>query len=344
MKTGIAASAQGRLAIGWIAAFVAATGIMQAAPLIPVTNCGQDLNIDGGSYALTGNLTCPGTALMISAKDVKLALNGFVIAGDNTGAGIEVGAVSGVRIRGGTIARFVVGIHISGATDARVSSMVLMGNGDGISLQSSKGNRIAGNLISSNTIGVRLENSNDNTVSTNTISNNRNDPSFAVSAGVLVQNGSSSNLISGNLIGSNGDVGVTIQASDGNIIKGNTVSDTMDFNGNPTPGITVVGSSSTIVSGNTATGNSFGIELAPGLGGAAANLVESNTTNSNGQGILVLAGATANTLQLNTAAGNSVVDLNDGNACNLNTWASNTFATDQVAGLSDGGPGVGCIQ
>jgi hypothetical protein len=47
---------------------------------------------------------------------------------------------------------------------------------------------------------------------------------------------------------------------------------------------------------------------------------------------------------LNTAAGNSVVDLNDGNACNLNTWASNTFATDQVAGLSDGGPGVGCIQ
>src|SRR4029453_10690589 len=259
MKTGIAASAQGRLAIGWIAAFVAATGIMQAAPVIPVTNCAQDLNVPGGSYALMGNLPRTGTALTISANDVKLALNGFVIAGDTTGAGIEVGAVSGARIRGGTIVRFGNGIHMSGANDVRVSSMVLMGNGDGISLQSSKDNRITGNLISSNTIGVRLESSNDNTFSNNTISNNRNDPNFAVSAGVLVQNGSSSNVISGNLIGSNGDVGLTIQASNGNFIKGNTVSDTMDSNGIPRPGITVVSSSSTIVSGNTATGNSFGI-------------------------------------------------------------------------------------
>jgi parallel beta-helix repeat protein len=89
----------------------------------------------------------------------------------------------------------------------------------------------------------------------------------------------------------------------------------------------------------------FGIEVGPGLGSATGNLVEGNTANGNSQGILVLDGATSNTIRLNTATGNSVVDLNDSNsACDANVWTTNTFITDLVAGISDGGPGIGCIQ
>jgi parallel beta-helix repeat protein len=73
--------------------------------------------------------------------------------------------------------------------------------------------------------------------------------------------------------------------------------------------------------------------------------VQTNTANTNGVGIVVLEGATGNTLTKNTALGNTGLDLADGNAnCDSNTWAQNTFVTDQVAGLPDGGPGTGCIQ
>jgi len=95
----------------------------------------------------------------------------------------------------------------------------------------------------------------------------------------------------------------------------------------------------------TATGNSFGIALFPGLGSATGNLVQGNTANGNAEGILVFTGATSNTVQLNTATGNSDVDLTDVNSsCDSNTWTNNTFVTDRVDGVPDGGPGVGCIQ
>lgn len=58
---------------------VLAAGTISGAPPIPVTTCPQNLNVAGGSYILTGNLICPGTALTISANDVKLSLNGFTL-------------------------------------------------------------------------------------------------------------------------------------------------------------------------------------------------------------------------------------------------------------------------
>ena len=314
-----------------------------AAPT-PVTTCGQVLSLSG-DYELVGNLTCVGTAILINGDNVRFNLAGFFLAGDGTGAGIEVSLVSRVRIRNGTIRHFGNGIRLDTSNNVRVSEMVLVGNGDGIQLHDSNNNRISNSQITTNVIGVRIEGSDQNIVSDNTISNNVADPAVSVSAGVLVQNASTGNAISSNIVSANGSVGVTLQDSDNNLVENNTVSNTTAGGGVPSPGITVIGSSSAKIRGNTVTGNLFGIEIGPGLGTATDNVVVGNTTNGNSQGILVQNGATSNTIRMNTATGNGFVDLNDANSgCDANGWANNTFVTDFVAGLSDGGPGVGCIQ
>jgi parallel beta-helix repeat protein len=77
------------------------------------------------------------------------------------------------------------------------------------------------------------------------------------------------------------------------------------------------------------------------------NKIAGNSVNGNVQrGISVSTlGASKNKITSNTATGNGSVDLEDVNpACDSNTWTGNTFATDLVAGLPDGGPGTGCIQ
>src|SRR3989337_376621 len=71
----------------------------------PVTSCGTNINTPG-QYMLTGNLSCSGTAVTISADDVHFNLNGFTIDGDESGIGVDVGscvATSGVHINNGTI-------------------------------------------------------------------------------------------------------------------------------------------------------------------------------------------------------------------------------------------------
>jgi len=311
-----------------------------AAPPTPVTTCGQVLSLPG-DYILTGDLTCAGTAVVINGDNVRFNLGGFSLSGDSTGSGIEVSFVSRVRVRGGTVRRFGNGVRLDTSNSVRVSDMTLVANGDGIQFQASDNNRISDSMITGNTIGVRLEGSDNNTVSDNTISNNVADPAVAVSGGVLVQNGSTGNVISSNILASNGTLGVTLQSSDSNRVESNTVSNA----GGSHRGISVIASSLNTVRGNTVTGNSFGIELGPGLGTATGNVIVGNTANTNSLGVFVLAGAAANTIRLNTATGNSFVDLSDDNsACDANVWTTNTFVTDLVNGVSDGGPGVGCIQ
>lgn len=313
------------------------------APPTPVTTCGQVLSTPG-EYMLATNLTCGGTAIVITGDSVRFNLAGLFLAGNGTGSGIEVSLGSRVRIRNGTIRNFGNGIRLDTSNSVRVSGMVLAGNGDGLQLHASDNNGIGDSQITANIIGVRIDGSDKNTVSNNLISNNVADPNLAFSAGVLVQNASTGNTVSANVFAFNGSVGVTVQGSDSNVIEHNTVVDT-GIGSSPSPGITVVESSFNTVRANALTRNSFGIEISPGAGSATGNLVDANTSIGNEQGILILNGATSNTVQLNTATGNSIVDLNDGNAaCAANVWTTNTFVTDLVAGASDGGPGVGCIQ
>jgi parallel beta-helix repeat protein len=185
-------------------------GAASAAPPTPVTACNQVLSVPG-DYMLASDLTCAGTAVIINGDNVRFNLAGFALSGDTTGSGIEVSFASRVRIRGGTIRRFGNGIRLDTSNTVRVNDMVLVANGDGIQLQSSDDNRMADSRITGNVIGVRLDGSDHNTVSDNTISNNVADPVVSFSGGVLLQNGSTGNVISSNNLASNGGVGVTLR-------------------------------------------------------------------------------------------------------------------------------------
>jgi parallel beta-helix repeat protein len=312
---------------------------LQAAPPIPVTTCGQDLNVAGANYLLANNLNCPGDAVTISGDNVRFGLNGFSISStDAAGSGISVisgaGTVVGVQIKGpGRVTLFNVGISLYQTNDSRVAGVTVIENKTGVAVTFSDGARITDSVISNNAeTGVLVVDSQNGLFSGNTLSNN-------ALAGYFLS-GATNNVIASNDVSSNAVVGIQIQdGSDGNVVQKNTAN-----NGNQsgTRGIVVTNSANNTVRGNSASGNEIGIHLTVGTTGT---IVQTNTVNTNVVGIAVLQGATGNALSKNTALGNTAIDLADGNpGCDNNTWSQNTFVTDQVDGIPDGGPGTGCIQ
>jgi parallel beta-helix repeat protein len=288
--------------------------------MTPVTVCGQTLSAPG-SYELTGNIgPCPGNGVNITSSNVKFYLRNFTISGDPaicSGSivydGVNVsGPVSGVLINGGTISSFNDGIDLGFVTDSAVSGVVVKDSCFfGVAVGNSQKVRISGNLITGAAVdGVGIGGSSSQiTVKGNSILTNSR-------FGVLVE--TDRNKIMGNKINDNGTGGqgggVDIHVGERNKIKGNTISNN----------------------------NTFGVLLRTNR-----STVRGNTVNGNAQvGITVgILGASKNKITNNTATGNGPLDLQDVNpACDSNTWSGNTFATDEVAGVSDGGPGVGCIQ
>ena len=62
-------------------------------------------------------------------------------------------------------------------------------------------------------------------------------------------------------------------------------------------------------------------------------------------GISITLQGSPSTVQENTVLGSTLVDMSDNSAaCGSNIWKRNTFQTDLVADVSDGGPGAGCIR
>lgn len=296
-----------------------AVGPVQA-QMIPVTACGQTLSAPG-LYQLTGNIgPCPSNGVNITSSNVTFDLGNFTISGDpaicSTSIvydGISVsGPVSGVVIMGGTVASFNDGVDLGFVTDSAVKGVVVKDACFfGIAVGNSQKIKLNGNLITGAGLdGVEIGGTSAQiTVKGNSILSN-------LRFGVLVE--TDHNKIMGNKINNNGvggqGGGVDILVGDRNKIAGNSVSNN----------------------------NNFGILL-----DTNRNVVKSNSVNGNVQsGISVgTLGASKNKITSNTATGNGLVDLEDVNpACDSNTWTGNTFATDLVAGLPDGGPGTGCIQ
>jgi parallel beta-helix repeat protein len=288
--------------------------------MTPVTACGQTLSAPG-SYELTNNIgPCPASGVNITSSNVKFYLRNFIISGDPavcssaiTYDGINViGPVSNVLIIGGTITSFNDGIDLAFVTDSAVNGVVVQGSCFfGVAVGNSQKVRISGNLITGAGVdGVGIGGTSGQiTVKGNSILTN-------VRFGVLVE--TDRNKIMGNKINDNGTGGqgggVDIHVGERNKIKSNMISNN----------------------------NTFGVLLR-----TDRSMVRGNTVNGNAQvGISVgVLGASKNKITNNTATGNGPLDLQDVNpACDSNTWTNNTFATDEVAGVSDGGPGVGCIQ
>jgi len=290
------------------------------AQMIPVTACGQTLSAPG-TYQLAGNIgPCPGNGVNITSSNVTFTLGNFTISGDpalcSVGAvydGINVsGPVSGVVIREGTITSFNDGVDLAFVTGSAVKGVVVKDSCFfGIAVGNSQKIKLNGNLIT----GAGLD-------------------------GVGISGTSAQIAVKGNSILSNLRFGVLVETAH-NRIMGNKIND--NGVGGLGGGVSIHVGDRNKISGNTVSNNdTFGIAL-----DTNHNVVKSNSVNGNAQsGISVSTlGATQNKVTSNTVTGNGSVDLEDVNpACDSNTWSGNTFATDLVAGVSDGGPGTGCIQ
>jgi parallel beta-helix repeat protein len=285
-------------------------GPAQAQP-IPVTACDQTLNTPG-AYQLVGNLgPCAGNGVNITASGVTFDLAGFTISGDRaacggyvTGINIE-GPISDVLVFGGTVVNFNDGVGVHTVTKSQVKELDVMDACSfGIAVYSSRRVKLIGNRVTGAWWGVRIDD---------------------LSKAILLK---SSDVSGSQIIG--------VGTANRNKIRNNQI------HGNGTDGLRVFGQRNKLL-GNTVNGNAFGISLsAP----ASANVVRGNTSNGNvGSGIWVERGAGSNLIESNTALGNPRADLEDMNpGCDANTWNGNTFVTDLVDTMPDGGPGVGCIQ
>lgn len=87
-----------------------ADDLTKSAPL----SCGMVVT---HSVVLHGDLVCAGDGLIVGASGITINLNGHALRGTGTGTGIAVGpaqAVSNLKVVGGTIDRFAVGIRAYG--------------------------------------------------------------------------------------------------------------------------------------------------------------------------------------------------------------------------------------
>jgi parallel beta-helix repeat protein len=311
-----------------------------------------------GAYVLQKDLSCAGTAITISASNVDLNLGGQTLSGNGLGDGIYVQGQSNISIHDGAIQSFVNGIELqqtlaSKITNVRVSQHTQWGiTGRG----ATEGLTVRGcTAIRNGNWGIWLDNdSRANTVTGNTATAN--------GAGIGLGGGTFGNSVTNNIASGNGCQGIGLFGATGNTVAGNTT----DRNGchgiavnNGSSGNTVTGNSATgnggqgislifgsfqnTIQKNTVSGSYQGIFL--GNGSATGNIVEGNTATLNIRGIDLDQGANSNSIHDNTATNNRDWDLGDQNfGCDSNSWFNNTFVTDNVAGASDGGPGVGCIQ
>ncbi len=216
----------------------------------------------------------------------------------------------------------------------------------GISLGSSNpacisaNNTISGNNIHDNSltssVGVGLLYANSNTITDNTISGNQ--------IGIGLNNGSSNNIVTGNTISNNKDIGIAFyNASNGNTVTGNTVenntvgillenasdSNTVEDNtvsSNTWCGIAVVASSNNNIGGNTLSlNNPAGVRIENGSSG---NTVGGNTVqNSSQTGILLENVGSSNTVEDNTISGGAWAGI-DVIASSNNTFAGNTVSNN----------------
>ena len=294
--------------------------ILAASPVhgqTSVTSCGQTLSV-AGQYVLSSDLDCSGSlanGVNITANKVVFHLAGHTLSSSDCDtskgiAGVAVsGGVSGVQVEGGTVKGFNDGVDLA-ATKSRVNAMTISGACVFGVTVSGASNRVDTSVVTlSGVDGVGLGAASGTFIVSNDVSGNTR-------LGIDISNFSDNNFVQNNIINANG-----VSAGIG--------------------GVAIFNGTNNLISGNNINNNLNGIALeSPG------NIAQSNSVNGSlDSGIFVLTLASPSVVERNVVRGSLVVDLSDDNeSCSGDTWKQNNFVTDLVAGMPDGGPGVGCIQ
>jgi len=263
--------------------------------------CGATITSDTKLRADLEN--CPGDGLVIGADGITLDLGRKTIDGSGAGVGIKLAGRRGVKIKGGTVQEFGVGIALDAADGNRFSGLAVKGSaGRGIdAVNGSDQNTFDGIASTGNRTGIAITASTGNAVRLSALTDN------AVT-GVLVF-GAAKTRVQGNRVTGNAGNGiafvegstgnqalanrvegavtsVVIDSSDGNTLALNKISGGGD-------GVQVAGSRN-VVTGNLVDRSVGGCEGCFGHGIAVAagegNVIKANVvTRSAGDGINVAA-------------------------------------------------------
>ena len=145
---------------------------------VPATASAQQLACGATitkSTTLRADLTnCPGDGLVIGRDNITLDLGRRTIDGTGTGVGIKVTGRRGVRITGGTVKEFGIGIGLDAARGNRVSGVTLTGHPvRGVDVANgSDDNVFEGLNATGNRNAITLNGSRDNVVRLSELSRN----------------------------------------------------------------------------------------------------------------------------------------------------------------------------
>ena len=240
------------------------------------------------------------SGLAIAAALVALCATGAAADTGVTACGTVIGAPGQYVLANDLLACAGTGVTINASTVVlRLDGHTIQGVGGGSGIQVASGQtnvRLLGDgLISGFQFGILFENVDDSSVKDVRVVGNQF--GIAVNAGPPADNFSERNQFLRNLLENGGH------------------------------GFTVNGGSNSRFANNVACNNSGrGIYLFRGTG----NEVVGNTTNGNAEIGISVEGplSTGHLIHENSAFGNGVVDLADGNPdCDNNTWTNNQFAT-----------------
>jgi parallel beta-helix repeat protein len=174
---------------------------------------------DGNTYTFVDDIN---DSIVVERDNIVIDGAGYALQG--TGAykskGIDLTSRTNVTIRNIQIINFYYGIYLGSSSNNNTISgnNIIANNYDGVELYSSSNNTISGNSITANFYGVRLYSSSHNTLSKNNVT--------AITAndfyGIYLYESSNNTLIENNIT-NNSEVGIWLDCSSYNVLKGNSM-------------------------------------------------------------------------------------------------------------------------
>ena len=220
---------------------------------IAISSCPADLDQEGETYVLTGDISSNGDCITISADNIVLDCQNNTITGNGSGDGIYSEA-GNLTIENCTVENFNNGLKLvtivsAGGNTVRNNTFNSNEN-SGLRVYYSPNNILTGNTASNNGIhGIYLEFCSNATISENTLNNNSTGLEWM---GQTDPHQPETATITNNEINGNDNYGMSIGNSDGSTITGNTI------NNNGSIGIYNYRGNGDTMSNNTSCNNDAG--------------------------------------------------------------------------------------
>ena len=270
----------------------------QIEPRTPIDSLPHTID-ESGSYFIASDFSVSGNAILVTADDVSLDLQGFTIDGDGTGAGIQIESADGVTVRNGAIRNFDRGLLAENSSYGRFVDLIVADNvNEGLHLRSlsgaSNGHFVERVRASDNGgIGVVLEADSEGTASGNQLIgvHSVNNGEYGIQIWAANSSQANGNIIRNGRIQGAGNPALDLRAQFGTSRCNGNIIENMQIVDNQQIGVLLIatgGSATTsgnVIRNSVIQGNGdehAGISLQGQLGGRVnGNVIEHNTVREN---------------------------------------------------------------